>query len=155
MADHEADKVKPWTIKGIPPEIRNAAIAAADREKMSIGTWLGRAILAQVKSDHGTQRVPAVQGQGVGPMVDIADIERLIAATAELSQASGKPPPTSVTRVAYSLLRQRIESFKSPTEPGKSPTANRKSRTLTENGQTETVDGRTFELESLTEDDID
>jgi hypothetical protein len=28
------DRVKPWTIKGIPPEERNAAIAAVEREDL-------------------------------------------------------------------------------------------------------------------------
>ena len=31
------DRVKPWTVKGIPPEERNAAIAAADRDGLTIG----------------------------------------------------------------------------------------------------------------------
>ena len=47
-----SDRVKPWTIKGIAPEERNAAIAAADRQDMNIGEWLSRAIRAQVQSDH-------------------------------------------------------------------------------------------------------
>jgi hypothetical protein len=39
-AGDTTDRVKPWTIKGIAPEERNAAIAAAEREGLAIGEWL-------------------------------------------------------------------------------------------------------------------
>jgi hypothetical protein len=54
-----ADRVKPWTIKGIPPEERNAAIAAADREGLTIGEWLTRTIRMQVQADHQSDRQEA------------------------------------------------------------------------------------------------
>lgn len=49
--------MKPWTVKGISPEARNAAIAAA-RDKLPIGEWLARAIRAHVQSDHQADRAP-------------------------------------------------------------------------------------------------
>ena len=52
------DRVKPWTVKGIPPEERNAAIAAAEREGLTIGEWLTRAIRTQVQADHRSDRLP-------------------------------------------------------------------------------------------------
>ena len=131
MADDETDRVKPWTVKGIPPEIRNAAITAAEREKSAIGAWLGRAILGQVKADRSQNRTPVVVGPTVRPEADLADIERLIAATAELAQAAGEPPPKGVTRAAYGLLREKLASIK---------------------GQTRQAGGRTKIAESRTED---
>lgn len=53
------DRVKPWTVKGIAPEERNAAIAAADRADMTIGEWLTRAIRTQVQADQPSGAVRA------------------------------------------------------------------------------------------------
>ena len=54
-----SDRIKPWTIKGIAPEERNTAIAAADRQGATIGEWLSRAIRTQVQSDHQSERMIA------------------------------------------------------------------------------------------------
>lgn len=43
--------VKPWTVKGISPEDRNAALHAADMQRMLIGAWLSRAIRTQIQAD--------------------------------------------------------------------------------------------------------
>ena len=145
MADDEADRVKPWTVKGIPPEIRNAAIAAADREKMAIGAWLGRAILGQVRADRSQDRAPVAVGPTVRPETDLADIERLIAATAELSQAAGEPPPKAITRAAYGLLREKLASIKGQTRQAGSRTRAVESPTEGRNGPTEGAAGLTVE----------
>lgn len=60
-----SDKViKPWTIKGIPDEERNAAIAAAGRERMLIGDWIVRAIRTQIQADlNREQGVTVVTNQ--------------------------------------------------------------------------------------------
>lgn len=115
-----ADDIKPWTIKGIPPEARNAAIAAADREKMNIGEWIERAILTAIKSDRQLQLVELP----VKHQSDIGEIERLVAMSAQLASAAGEPPPKAVTRMAYGLLKDRLASIKSesPTKRGHSPT---------------------------------
>ena len=144
MADEESDRVKPWTVKGIPPEIRNAAIAAADREKLAIGAWLGRAILGQVRADRSQDRAPVAVGPTVRPETDLADIERLIAATAELAQASGEPPPKGVTRAAYGLLRDKLASIKGPT--GRAG-----SRTKAAESPTECADGLTLKPSNRTD----
>ena len=40
--EEASDRIKPWTIKGIAPEERKAAITAADRQDMTIDEWLSR-----------------------------------------------------------------------------------------------------------------
>src|SRR4051794_4238948 len=69
-AAETADRVKPWTIKGIPPEERNAAIAAADREGLTIGEWLTRAIRTQVQADHRSDRLPVALDPPLPSKVD-------------------------------------------------------------------------------------
>lgn len=104
------DAIKPWTIKGIPPEVRNAAIAAAAREKQNIGDWIGRAILQTIKADRQTDRAPAPvtqPGLPIGPTVmDIATLERLTEIAAKLSGATSEPPPPSIVRAIYARMRE-------------------------------------------------
>src|SRR5690349_16323779 len=100
--EETADKVKPWTVKGIAPEERNAAIAAADREGMTIGEWLTRAIRSQIQSDRQADRVPAVVEEAVRPssdrQADLADLERMVALAEKIAQANQTPIPQSITR---------------------------------------------------------
>ncbi len=56
------DRVKPWTIKGVIPEVRNGAIAAAERARQPIGEWVSRAIRGQVQADRQESRAPVPVG---------------------------------------------------------------------------------------------
>lgn len=110
----QPDGIKPWTIKGIPAEERNAAIAAAKRGKMSIGDWLSRAIRVAVQADRQDQRAPAVvadqsdrTGERSDP-ADLAEVERLVDMVGKLAIATGEPPPEGVSKTAYRLLRRRL-----------------------------------------------
>lgn len=52
-------EIKPWTLKNVPPEQRNAALAAAQREGVPIGVWVGRVCLeAAQRQATGQQLVP-------------------------------------------------------------------------------------------------
>src|SRR3954451_14404708 len=97
-----ADRVKPWPIKGSPPEERNAAIAAADREGLTIGERLTRAIRTQVQADHRSDRVPVVTeipASGKSDrQSDLADLERVVALAKTLASATGQPIPETITR---------------------------------------------------------
>lgn len=108
----QSDRVKPWTIKGITPEIRNAAIAAADRADEAIGEWITRAIRTQVKADHNASREVTRTDQAA-PQVDLGEIERLIAMAQSMATITNEPPPVGVTRLAYGLLRDRLKAAKS------------------------------------------
>lgn len=43
------DDPKPWSIRGVHPEVRNAALAAAKCNGVTIGEWLDRAIRSHIK----------------------------------------------------------------------------------------------------------
>lgn len=137
MSDDPGDRVKPWTIKGIPAEARNAAIAAAERERQTLGEWMARAIRTQIQSDRQRDRAPTLVGPEPILLADLGEIERLIAATAELAQASGEPPPKAITRAAYGLLRSRIKASTGPTKPSLGRTSGAESLTDEAEGQTE------------------
>src|SRR3954447_22728020 len=89
------DRVKPWTIKGIPPEERNAAIAAAEREGLTIGEWLTPAIRTQVQADHRSDRLPATLDPPLTSasdrQSDLADLERVVELAKTLSLERFQP----------------------------------------------------------------
>ena len=93
-APETTDRVKPWTIKGIPPEERNAAIAAAEREGLTIGEWLTRAIRTQVQADHRSDRLPTVvdppPSLASDRQSDLADLERVVDLAQKLAAANGQ-----------------------------------------------------------------
>src|SRR3954449_112188 len=126
-AGDTTDRVKPWTIKGIPPEERNAAIAAAEREGLTIGEWLTRAIRTQVQADHRSDRLPVVTeipaSVTADRQSDLADLERLVSLSEKLAAANGQPIPETITRATYSLMREHLRSLKaSQTSQGRSLT---------------------------------
>jgi hypothetical protein len=118
-AEESTDRVKPWTVKGIPPEERNAAIAAAERVGLTIGEWLTRAIRTQVQADLKSDRLPAVvdppqqrADQRVDCQADLADLERMVALAKTLAAANGKPIPPGITRATYALMREHLKALK-------------------------------------------
>jgi len=129
QADQPSDaRVKPWTIKGVIPEVRNGAIAAAERARQPIGEWVSRAIRGQVQADRQENRAPVPVGPGSAPTADLVELEPLVALTASLSSA-GAPPPKAVSRSAYGLIHQRLAGMKGPTEPRSGPTKKAVSQT--------------------------
>lgn len=52
-------KEAPWSIRGVPPEAREAAKIAARRSGMSLGDWVGRALQEQAKESLQGNLPPA------------------------------------------------------------------------------------------------
>lgn len=108
-----ADDIKPWSIRGVSPEARNAAIAAANREKMAIGAWLDRAIRNQVQADRGRQTAPVSVSDTVRQtrQTNLDDVQKVVSMISELAGA-GSPPPKTVARQAYGLLKATLSDMK-------------------------------------------
>ena len=145
MADDETDQsdaVKPWTIKGVPPDIRNAIISHANREKMALGEWIARAGRSYIQADRQRDKAPMIVGPQVQPQADLAEIERVVAMASQLA-AAGAPPPKAVSRLAYSLLKDRLGSMKPARQSKPSPTSGPDSPTGESAGPTEGEGGLT------------
>jgi hypothetical protein len=130
-----SDEVKKWTIKNIPPEERNAAIAAADRADMTIGEWMTRAIRTQIKADLQQDRAPTIvlpTSDQSAPGVDLGEVERMAEVLAKLHQAGAEVDP-GFSKVAYQFMKRRV----SPTKPRNRPTKQPKSPTM--NGELPTI----------------
>ncbi|NHN90276.1 hypothetical protein [Acetobacter conturbans] len=102
------DDPKPWSIRGVHPEVRNAALAAAKREGVTIGEWLDRAIRSHVKS----VRKPGenTSDNAVRHMADLSDAERIVSMISRLSEA-GAPVPKPVASKAYAIIRDSLKGI--------------------------------------------
>ena len=100
------DNPKPWSIRGVHPEVRNAALSAARREGLTIGDWLDRAIRSHIKS--GRKQGENLPDTPVIQATDLSDAERLVSMIAQLS-AAGAPIPKSVAAKAYALIRDGLK----------------------------------------------
>ncbi|WP_040133527.1 hypothetical protein [Acetobacter pasteurianus] len=102
------DEPKPWSIRGVHPEVRNAALAAAKREGVTIGEWLDRAIRAHVK--NGRNPTENLSDAPVKQTPDLSDAERLVSMISRLAEA-GAPVPKSVASKAYSVIRDGLKDI--------------------------------------------
>lgn len=100
------DDPKPWSIRGVHPEVRNAALAAAKREGVTIGEWLDRAIRSHVKT--GRKPEENTPDNAVRQLADLSDAERLVSMISRLAEA-GAPVPKLVARKAYNVIRDRLK----------------------------------------------
>jgi hypothetical protein len=102
--------VKPWTIRGVEPEVRNAAIAAADRADMNVGEWLGRAIRAQVQAEAQASRAPVRVGQDSRTdkqrVTPIERVERIAATLRDLAASGVSVSAEHAAEVTGALIAQ-------------------------------------------------
>jgi hypothetical protein len=110
---HAPDEVKPWTIKNVPPEERNAAISAAGRANLNIGEWLARAIRTQVQVDRNEERAPAVvaapfPAPAAQPTIEITDLERLVSLSAATSSKGAAT--RDVKRMVGKIITAKLKS---------------------------------------------
>ena len=107
MADEMSDSVKPWTIRGIPPEERNAASEAAKRSDMTLGEWLRRAIRTEIQQGLQATRSPVPVGQPVSDSrTELAAVERIAASFRDLAVAGVPVSKAHASRITRALVAQ-------------------------------------------------
>ena len=96
-SDRSGRGIQPWTIKGVPPEVRYAAVEASRREKQPQGEWVARAIRLLLQHDRQQNRLPVLVSQPVRPSdpeAGLAEIERLVGVMRDdPHDAPAAPPP--------------------------------------------------------------
>ena len=70
-----------WSIRGIPPETRTAALVASRRAGQTIGEWISRAIHEHAKT---ATAAPALAGEDVLQAI-LTQLEKRDQATADLA----------------------------------------------------------------------
>ncbi len=117
------DPVKPWTIRGVPPDVRDAAVAAAKRRGLDIGELVSRALLSDIQSERqdvfapgedsrkplrGFGDTPAEQAQPLMvpppalPALDLAGLAQLLHALGEIPDGLRR----DAERTLRAVLRQ-------------------------------------------------
>jgi hypothetical protein len=112
MAEEASDSVKPWTIRGVPPEERNAAIEAAKRSDISIGEWLRWAIRAKIQEEHQEPKPPVLVGQTAQHVLQMPsdsptaldEAERIAAQIRDLKVAGVSVSESASRKVVNSLV---------------------------------------------------
>jgi hypothetical protein len=118
MARESPTEIKPWTIRGIRPEIRNAAIAAAKRDKLELGEWFNRNIPAIIQHIRRQNRMPAVRPEpaSVRPEARLSDylneLERMAEIMLQVRDATGRAPPKVAAGIIYGLQLRRLRELK-------------------------------------------
>lgn len=100
------DDIKPWTIRGIPPEERNAAGEAAKRDGMTLGDWLRRAIRTETQRQAQADRVP-VRQERADSQTSLSDVERIASSFRDMAAAGvpvSKRHAARITRALTDLL---------------------------------------------------
>jgi hypothetical protein len=118
IGDRLSDTAKaspaPWTIRGIPPEERNAAIEAAKRSDMTLGEWLRRAIRTEILKENQSSRAPVPVRQALSDsQTALSDVERIAASFRDLAAAG---VPVSKGHAAK-ITRALVERL--PVSPGR------------------------------------
>lgn len=103
---------RPWTLKGIPEEVRNGAVAASERSQLGIAAWVARAILAQIKAEQQASTSMVVHGtvEPAGPVAAATQVAEAIALFQQMREAAGEPPP-AVTRAAWRVVADRLKGL--------------------------------------------
>src|SRR5689334_9116877 len=98
MSDEKSDKEPPpWTIRGVEPEIRNALLEAAKREKQTMGEWLNRQGRGMIQSDRQRTRAPVAVTPPSDQVSDTAiipptvSLTELVSATREIAAMTDAP----------------------------------------------------------------
>lgn len=111
------DEIKPWTIRNVPPDVRNAALSAAKRRGVDIGELVSRALLSDIQAERQEQRAPAVvrpapiahPAATTMPPLDLAGSAQFLAGLAQLIGTLGGVPDglrRDTERTTRAMLRQ-------------------------------------------------
>lgn len=109
----EAKSDDRWTVRGVRPDVRHAATAAADRADLSIGEWLNRAITRAIQADRAESRAPVPVGPPPSDTADTADLDRIVNHIRDLA-AAGVPISKTAARRVYSVLVAQLPKNVAP-----------------------------------------
>lgn len=105
MSDSKSDNMPaPWTIKGIPSDIRAAATRRANQEGVNIGEFVSLALRDRIQGIRRDKQLS-------GPALDMQGLEQLVGLIERLSKA-GCTVPENVSKNAFALLNRGLSDVK-------------------------------------------
>lgn len=90
-AAHSSDAASArWTVRGVPTNVRDMALRAADSRNMTVGDWLAEAIIARARHQPKVEepKVPATAASAPPDLVSL--IERMDERLARLEERSNR-----------------------------------------------------------------
>ena len=94
------DAMQPWTIKSVSVRTREAVVAAAKRENVTVGQWLEKRV-AEWEADGSPVPVPTSSG----PLPNLGDLAAVMQAARALADAAGVPVPPHLARDALAAVK--------------------------------------------------
>jgi hypothetical protein len=111
MADDQADDR--WTVRGVPKAVREAAAAAADRRKITVGAFLCAAMDRELQAERAPiDLLPPRPADNLSDTangtadVGLGIVERAVAAAVQLASTEGVP--IGFRRRANRLLKDAL-----------------------------------------------
>lgn len=92
------DSAAPWTIKSLSVSTREAIVAAARREGLTVGQWLERRV-AEWEADGSPMPVAGISAPNLG------DLAQAWQAARALADAAGVPVPPHLARDAFAAVK--------------------------------------------------
>lgn len=103
----------PWTIKGMPIEVRQKAVKAANAQDQTVAAWMTEAVNRLANQQAGNQVIPPGKPErphAALPEIDLAGFAQAVAATVQAIQAAGGTPPKALGREAAATLRVHMRA---------------------------------------------
>jgi hypothetical protein len=99
------DAINPWTLRSIPNEVRNTAIAAARAENMTVSQWIERIVRHYTTDGVSPQsHVPSHPASGRPDLIDLLREAREMAHEPEV--------PMSLKRSVFALARDVVRQVR-------------------------------------------
>ncbi|WP_148425061.1 hypothetical protein [Komagataeibacter europaeus] len=128
---NQNDIAAAWSVRGVPADIRSAALRHAKKDGVSVGDWVTSAVREKIKADRNRGKDVVIRGP-----VSMSDADRVISMLQGLATA-GVEIPTSLQRSAVSMLTKVTR------EVSKGQPKSEISQTVKGSGQTTTANGST------------
>lgn len=96
------DDMAPWSVRGVPADIRGAVASHAKKAGIGIGEWLTIAVREKIKADRSGGKAIVVRGP-----VSMNEASTVVDMLARLSGA-GVELPTSLQKSAVSMMTKVV-----------------------------------------------
>ena len=110
MADH-IEQAAPWTIKGMPVEVREKAVRYARMEGVSVAEWMTRAVETQANRQDGNDVIaPAAPSERAAADAQLAMMAIGAANALAAMQTAGLPVTKVAARETVALVRDHVRA---------------------------------------------
>ncbi|GAN89062.1 hypothetical protein Gbfr_002_002 [Gluconobacter frateurii M-2] len=107
MSGNQTDAT-PWSIRGVPSDVKQAAVSHAKTAGVGVGEWIASAIREKIKADRNAGKKVAVRQ--VSP-VSLTDATQAVDLVVRMASA-GLTVPDHVQKTAFQLVNRVAQDVK-------------------------------------------